>query len=70
LAALAEAGGSFDWLAEEPDLYSDADGEPVSPDDSELHAGSTTSQPTSEIGVTGGAQLLDPGRPQRKNGDL
>jgi hypothetical protein len=30
LAALAERGGSFDWLAEEPELYSDADGEPMS----------------------------------------
>ena len=29
LAALAERGGSFDWLADEPELYSDADGEPV-----------------------------------------
>jgi hypothetical protein len=29
LARLAQAGGSFDWLADEPDLYSDADGEPV-----------------------------------------
>lgn len=25
MAALAQAGGGFDWLAEEPDLYSDAD---------------------------------------------
>ena len=24
-AAIAAAGGSFDWLADEPDLYSDAD---------------------------------------------
>ena len=29
LAALTERGGSFDWLADEPDLYSDEDGEPV-----------------------------------------
>ncbi|HZR99892.1 MAG TPA: CopG family transcriptional regulator [Chloroflexota bacterium] len=29
LAALAERGGAFDWLADEPDLYSLADGEPV-----------------------------------------
>ena len=29
LAALAEHGGAFDWLADEPDLYSLADGEPV-----------------------------------------
>lgn len=29
LAALAMAGGAFDWLAEEPDLYDDACGEPV-----------------------------------------
>ncbi|HEV8636898.1 MAG TPA: CopG family transcriptional regulator [Chloroflexota bacterium] len=29
LARLAQEGGSFDWLADEPDLYSDADGEPV-----------------------------------------
>ena len=29
LAALAEQGGAFDWLAEEPDLYSANDGEPV-----------------------------------------
>ena len=25
MAALAQAGGGFDWLAEEPDLYTDAD---------------------------------------------
>lgn len=25
MAALAEEGRAFDWLAEEPDLYSDAD---------------------------------------------
>ncbi len=25
MAAIAEAGGAFDWLADEPDLYSDAD---------------------------------------------
>ncbi len=25
MAAVAEAGRGFDWLAEEPDLYSDAD---------------------------------------------
>lgn len=24
-AALAEAGGAFDWLADEPDLYTDDD---------------------------------------------
>lgn len=29
LAHLAQHGGSFDWLAEEPDLYSAEDGEPV-----------------------------------------
>ena len=29
MATLAQYGGSFDWLADEPDLYSDADGEPV-----------------------------------------
>jgi hypothetical protein len=29
LAALAERGGAFDWLLEEPDLYSATDGEPV-----------------------------------------
>ncbi|HEY7061939.1 MAG TPA: hypothetical protein VII06_10690 [Chloroflexota bacterium] len=29
LAALAERGGAFDWLADEPGLYSLADGEPV-----------------------------------------
>jgi hypothetical protein len=29
LAELAQRGGSFDWLADEPDLYSDEDGEPV-----------------------------------------
>lgn len=27
--AVAQHGGSFDWLADEPDLYSDEDGEPV-----------------------------------------
>lgn len=25
----AASGGSFEWLSEEPDLYTDADGEPV-----------------------------------------
>lgn len=25
MAAMAEAGGAFDWLADEPELYSDAD---------------------------------------------
>ena len=25
MAVIAEAGKAFDWLAEEPDLYSDAD---------------------------------------------
>ena len=25
MAAVAQAGGAFDWLADEPDLYSDAD---------------------------------------------
>ena len=29
LARLAERGGAFDWLADEPDLYSTQDGEPV-----------------------------------------
>jgi hypothetical protein len=29
LAAMAQHGGSFDWLADEPDLYSLDDGEPV-----------------------------------------
>ena len=29
LAAVAQHGGAFDWLADEPDLYSDEDGEPV-----------------------------------------
>jgi hypothetical protein len=29
LALLAESGGAFDWLDEEPDLYSVEDGEPV-----------------------------------------
>jgi len=29
LAALAQRGGSFDWLAREPDLYGEDDGEPV-----------------------------------------
>jgi hypothetical protein len=29
LARLAEHGGAFDWLAEEPDLYGPHDGEPV-----------------------------------------
>jgi hypothetical protein len=24
-AAIAQAGGAFDWLADEPDLYTDAD---------------------------------------------
>ena len=25
MAAVAEAGGAFDWLADEPDLYTDRD---------------------------------------------
>jgi hypothetical protein len=29
LAPLAERGGSFDWLRDEPDIYSEDDGEPV-----------------------------------------
>lgn len=29
LACLAEQGGAFDWLSDEPELYSLADGEPV-----------------------------------------
>jgi hypothetical protein len=29
LAALAQHGGSFNWLADEPDLYGPDDGEPV-----------------------------------------
>ena len=29
LAAVAQHGGSFDWLNDEPDLYTDQDGEPV-----------------------------------------
>jgi len=29
LAAVAQHGGAFDWLEDEPDLYTDADGEPL-----------------------------------------
>lgn len=29
IAALAAAGGAFDWLADEPDLYDDTSGEPL-----------------------------------------
>ena len=29
IARLAAAGGAFDWLDEEPDLYDDGDGEPI-----------------------------------------
>jgi hypothetical protein len=29
IAALARAGGAFDWLADEPDLYDDTCGEPL-----------------------------------------
>jgi hypothetical protein len=29
LAAIAQHGGSFDWLEDEPNLYTDQDGEPV-----------------------------------------
>jgi len=29
LAAIAEQGGAFDWLRDEPDLYTREDGEPV-----------------------------------------
>lgn len=32
MAAMAQAGGAFDWLADEPDLYNDADlAEPAPP---------------------------------------
>jgi hypothetical protein len=29
MTQIALHGGAFDWLKDEPDLYSDADGEPV-----------------------------------------
>ena len=29
LAVIAQHGGSLDWLDDEPDLYTDRDGEPV-----------------------------------------
>lgn len=29
LARIAQDGGAFDWLAQEPELYADEDGEPV-----------------------------------------
>ncbi|MFQ5633364.1 MAG: hypothetical protein ACE5I1_31750 [bacterium] len=29
MTQIALSGGAFDWLKDEPDLYSDADGEPV-----------------------------------------
>ncbi len=29
IAALADAGGAFSWLATEPDLYDDTSGEPL-----------------------------------------
>lgn len=29
LAALAQHGGAFDWLADEPNIYSLEDGEPI-----------------------------------------
>ena len=29
IAALAMAGGTFDWLSDEPDLYNDTCGEPL-----------------------------------------
>ena len=29
LSAIAQYGGAFDWLADEPDLYTLEDGEPV-----------------------------------------
>ncbi len=29
LAAIAQHGGAFDWLKDEPDLYTLEDGEPV-----------------------------------------
>jgi hypothetical protein len=29
LAALAQDSGAFDWLADEPDLYTIDDGEPI-----------------------------------------
>lgn len=29
MTQIALQGGAFDWLKDEPDLYSDADGEPV-----------------------------------------
>jgi hypothetical protein len=29
IARIGEHGGAFNWLAEEPEMYSDEDGEPV-----------------------------------------
>ena len=29
IESVAEHGGSFDWLADEPDVYSSTDGEPL-----------------------------------------
>jgi hypothetical protein len=29
MTQIALQGGAFDWLKDEPDIYSDADGEPV-----------------------------------------
>ena len=29
LASMAMAGGAFDWLPDEPDLYDDTHGEPI-----------------------------------------
>jgi hypothetical protein len=29
IGAMADAGGAFDWLADEPDIYTLEDGEPV-----------------------------------------
>lgn len=31
LTRIAATGGGFGWLGEEPDLYSESDGEPVAP---------------------------------------
>jgi hypothetical protein len=29
MTQIAQFGGAFDWLEDEPDLYSEADGEPI-----------------------------------------
>jgi hypothetical protein len=45
-ALIAIAGGAFDWLKDEPDIYSDEDGLPVNDLTTTTNVPSATSSPT------------------------